>query len=272
MPSWKLTLEYHGASFCGWQRQPNGVSVQEAVESALKQLHGGEKVVATAAGRTDAGVHARGQVVSIHPEQVLRSYAYLAGMNSLLPPGIAVRQVEEVPSDFCARRWARGRRYVYRVLNARQRSPLRSDRSWLVRPALDAEAMQEAASHLLGIHEFDAFRASGCQALTTRRQLWRAQVQRRDDELVFLFEGNGFLRHMVRNMVGALVDVGRGRRPPDFIQELLASKDRTLAGRSAAPQGLCLDEVFYDLSKGPPTGEQSEHSWSRESAAKPTHL
>lgn len=254
MPSWKLTLEYHGAQFCGWQRQPGLLSVQEAVEDALMRLHGGERVVAGAAGRTDAGVHAKGQVVSIHPERSLKSYVYLAGMNSLLPPGVAVRQVIEVPAEFCARRWAWGRRYTYRVLNSQQRSPLRSDRSWHIRQPLDLLAMQQGAKHLLGEHEFDAFRASGCQAVSTRKKLWQASIRREDDELVFCFEGNGFLRHMVRNMVGTLVDVGRGRHSPDFIQALLWSKDRTQAGRCAEPQGLCLEEVFYQMHLGAPKG------------------
>lgn len=252
MPSWKLTVEYHGAAFCGWQRQPNGVSLQEVLEDALKRLHGGEHVHAQAAGRTDAGVHARAQGVSIHPQRELTQHSYLAGLNSLLPAGVAVRGAEQVPSNFCARRWARGKRYVYRVLNARVRSPLRADRTWLIRPNLDVAAMQEAASMLVGRHAFDAFRAAGCQATSTERDLWRLSVDRREDEVVFVFEGSAFLRHMVRNIVGTLVDVGRGRRTASSMRELLASRDRSLAGRTAAAQGLCLDEVFYDLALGPP--------------------
>lgn len=256
MPSWKLTIEYHGAEFRGWQRQPGGLSVQEVLESSLQSLHGGETIVATAAGRTDAGVHARGQVVSIHPLRHMKEQAYLAGLNSLLPPGIAVRDAEPVPADFCARRWARGKRYVYRVLNSRTRSPLRADFTWHVRPPLNVEEMRKAASLLVGRHPFDSFQASGCQARSTVRELWKLDVDREDDEIVFTVEGDAFLRHMIRNLVGTLVEVGVGRRPASSMTSLLESRDRTRAGRTAAPQGLCLDEVFYDLESGPPVRER----------------
>lgn len=252
VPTWKLTLEYDGAAFCGWQIQANGLSVQQAVEEALARLHDGEAVKAPASGRTDAGVHARGQVVSIAPTKVLPQAAYERGLNTLLPQAVAVVHVEPAPEGFDARRWAHGKRYVYRVLNAKHPSPLRAGSTWLVHPSLDLAAMKQAAKLLLGEHDFSAMRASDCQAKTTVRELRRLDVERQGDELVFTVEATAFLKHMVRNLVGTLVEVGMGRRAADSMPALLASGDRTRAGRTAPPQGLCLDEVFYDLARGRP--------------------
>lgn len=256
VPTWKLTLEYHGAAFCGWQRQRGMLSVQEALERALVKLHDGEEFRAVAASRTDSGVHARGQVVSLSVPHTLPDRAYRIGLNGLLPHAVAVRAVEPAPEGFDARRWSRGKRYVYRVLRARARSPLRSDRTWHLRGALDAEAMVRAARHLLGRHDFSSFRAAGCQAAGPVRDLWRLDVTEEGDEVRFTVEATAFLRHMVRNLVGTLVEVGRGRRSPEAMPELLAACDRTRAGRTAPAHGLCLDEVFYDFALGPPVGER----------------
>lgn len=252
MPTWKLTLEYDGTPFVGWQRQPNGMSVQQVVEDALARLHSGERVRATSSGRTDAGVHARGQVVSIHPERVLPQVAYERGLNTYLPPAVAVRHVEPAPEGFDARRWARGKRYVYRVLCSRFRSPLRRDRVWQVYRPLDEAAVREAASRLLGVHDFSSFRAADCEAKNAVRELRRLDVVSDGDELVFRLEATAFLKHMVRNLVGTLVEVGLGDRDPASMTALLQARDRRLAGRTAPPGGLCLDEVFYDLAAGSP--------------------
>lgn len=253
MTTWKLTLEYDGTAFCGWQLQPNGLSVQKVLEDALQSLHGGAHVRPTASGRTDAGVHARGQVVSFVAPRPLATAAYARGLNSLLPPSISVVHVEEAPTGFDARRWARGKRYIYRVLNARHRSPLREGRTWLVHRPLDAEAMQRAAALFLGKHDFSSFRASDCEAKTTVREMRRCDVTVLGDELVFTLEATAFLKHMVRNIVGTLVEIGSGKRAADSISALLVARDRTQSGRTAPPQGLCLDEVFYDLAAGPPS-------------------
>lgn len=253
MPTWKLTIEYEGTGFCGWQRQPNGVSIQATVEDALTRLHGGERTHAIASGRTDAGVHARGQVISFRVDAVRTRESYERGLNSLLPDTIAVKRAEEAPDAFDARRWARGKRYVYRVLSSRQPSPLRRGQVWQVYAPLDVDAMRAAARPLLGTHDFSSFRASDCDARHAVRELRRLDVDERGDEVVFTLEATAFLKHMVRNLVGTLVEVGSGRRPASSITGLLAACDRTRAGRTAPAQGLFLDEVFYDLAAGPPS-------------------
>lgn len=258
MPTWKLTLEYDGAPFSGWQVQLNAPSVQAKVEDALATLHSGERVPVRAAGRTDAGVHARGQVISIVPARVLSANAYERGMNTLLPPAIAVRAVERAPDDFDARRWARGKRYIYRVLASRFRSPLRDAYAWQVFLRLDVEAIRAGARSLLGTHDFSTFRGAGCAAKTTVRTLHRLDVDVQGDEFVFTVEGTAFLKHMVRNLVGTLVEVGHGRRAPGSIASILAARDRTQAGVTAPARGLCLDEVFYDLAKGPPRDDDDD--------------
>lgn len=249
MTTWKLTLEYHGAAFCGWQRQPEGTSVQQVLEDALATLHGGAPVRVTGAGRTDAGVHARGQVASFDAPSERTASAYTLGLESLLPPRVAVREAAPAPEGFDARRWALGKRYIYRILRSRLRSPLRDDFVWRVSAPLDAGAMREAALHMLGRRDFTSFRAAGCTAKTAVRELRRVDVKEAGDEMVFVLEGDAFLRHMVRNIVGTLVDVGRGRHPPAWVEGVLAGLDRRLAGPTAPAQGLCLDEVFYGRMK-----------------------
>ncbi len=252
MPTWKLTLEYDGRGFVGWQRQPNGTSVQEVVEGALASLHAGEPIPVTAAGRTDAGVHARGQVVSFSTSKALPVSAYQLGLNGRLPRTIAVRDAQLAPDGFDARRWARGKRYVYRVLQSRFRSPLREGRVWLLHRPLEVAAMREAAGHLVGAHDFSAFRAADCEAKNPVREVRRLEVEARGDEVVFTVEATAFLKHMVRNLVGTLVEVGQHKRAPEAMPGLLASCDRAQAGRTAPAEGLCLDEVFYDLAAGSP--------------------
>lgn len=256
VPTWKLTLEYDGAAFSGWQRQTNAVSAQQVLEQGLEALHRGECVKTVASGRTDAGVHARGQVVSIAPQMSLPASAYLRGLNALLPSTLSVVNAEPAPDGFDARRWAHGKRYVYRVLNSHVPSPLRDAYSWLLYSPLDVDVMRAAARALVGTHDFTAFRASDCQAKTTVRKLRRLDIDRAGDEVVFTFEATAFLKHMVRNLVGTLVEVGAGKRAPETMAALLASKDRTRAGRTAPAYGLCLDEVFYKLDVGAPDNRE----------------
>ena len=242
----KLTLEYDGTRYVGWQVQPNGPSVQAEVERALAALHHGPRRV-TAAGRTDAGVHALGQVASFPEPSPLPLPAYVKGMNALLPGDIAVRAAQIERDGFDARRSARGKRYRYRILNAPTRSPLARLQTWQLFRVLDVAAMRAAAAPLVGRHDFAAFQAADCAAHHAVREVRRLDLLGADGrEIVVVVEATAFVKHMVRNIVGTLVDVGLGRRDPASLPALLASRDRALAGPTAPPQGLVLDEVFYD--------------------------
>ena len=246
MPRLKLELEYDGGAFVGWQVQPNGVSVQSVVERALQTLLGAPTPV-ECAGRTDSGVHAERQVIAFDTERTLPMKAYVQGLGSLLPDEVCVVSAAEVSEDFDPRRWARGKRYRYRILNRAVRSPLHRRTHWEVFVPLDAAAMREAAQHLLGRHDFSAFRAADCQARHPVRTITALSIEPRGrEELEITVEGTAFLKHMVRNLVGTLVEVGRGKRSPSWVAQVLASRDRSLAGRTAPAQGLTLVEVFYD--------------------------
>ncbi len=244
----KLTLEYDGAPFVGWQVQPDGPSVQGTVQAAVEKLCGAPARV-TGAGRTDAGVHARGQVASLEPPRELPLPAWTGGLNAHLPPEVACVRAEEAPAGFDARRWARGKRYVYTLLRSPVRSPLWRGRAWEIRRPLDLLAMNAALQHLRGRHDFSALRAADCPARTAVREvrlLTMAVAPLPEGELLELrIEATAFLKHMVRNLVGTLVEVGHGKRSPDSLRELLESGDRTKAGPTAPPHGLVLDEVFY---------------------------
>ena len=244
--SWvKLVLSYDGTRYVGWQVQPNGPSIQAEVERALGTLHK-EPVRVTGAGRTDAGVHALGQVASLAVERPLPVSAYVKGMNALLPDDVAVREAEVREAPFDARRDARGKRYRYRIENLPTRSPLTRQQAWQVFRPLDVAAMQAAAAPLLGRHDFGAFRAADCEAAHAVRELRRLDVLADGGgRIEVVAEATAFLKHMVRNLVGTLVEVGLGARAAASMEDLLASRDRTLAGRTAPPQGLLLDEVFY---------------------------
>ena len=241
----KLTLEYDGTAYVGWQFQHNGPSVQAEVERALGTLHQAPLRV-TAAGRTDAGVHALGQVVSVPVERPLPLPAYVKGMNGLLPPDVAVRAAALLPDGFDARRHARGKRYRYRIRSLSTRAPLSRHQTWQLFRALDLGAMQAAARPLLGRHDFACFQASDCESHHAIRDLRRLEVLACGEEVQVVVEATAFVKHMVRNIVGTLVEVGLGARAPDSMPGLLESRDRTRAGPTAPPQGLCLEEVYYD--------------------------
>jgi tRNA pseudouridine38-40 synthase len=240
----KLTLEYDGKDFVGWQMQPGGRSVQAEMEKAIERLCG-EPVRVTGAGRTDAGVHARGQVASLRAPRALPLRAWTVGLNSLLPDDVACVRAETAPEGFDARRWARGKRYVYTILETPVRAPLLRGRAWEIRRALDAESMRKAAVGLLGTHDFSALRAADCPARTTVREIRKLEIRREGPRLDLVVEATAFLKHMVRNIVGTLVEVGHGRRDPESLVALLEGRDRTRAGPTAPAHGLVLDEVFY---------------------------
>jgi tRNA pseudouridine38-40 synthase len=252
VPTVKLVIAYDGGRYVGWQVQPNGPSVQAEVERALATLLK-RPVRVTAAGRTDAGVHARGQVVSFPaPDQgPLPLKAYVQGMNALLPEDIAVQSAALELDGFDARRSARGKRYRYVIDNGPTRAPLTRHQSWQRFRPLDVPAMREAAAHLLGRHDFGAFRASDCQARHAVRDVRRLEILGASGgRIEVVVEATAFLKHMVRNIVGTLVQVGEGRRAAAGIPALLAGADRTAAGPTAPPQGLFMEEVFYPAPAG----------------------
>jgi tRNA pseudouridine38-40 synthase len=238
-----LTIEYDGTDFHGWQIQPGARTVQAVLEDGLARLLGQPARVA-AAGRTDAGVHASGQVVSFDSERDMALATLRRALNALTPDDLTVRSAEVVPDDFDPRRAARSRRYVYRIWNRREASPFWRRYTWHVPWALDHEAMQRVAAQLVGEHDFSSFRASGCEAAHPIRTVRRSELVRRGDLLLYTIEANAFLRHMVRNIVGTLVEVGSARRGTD-VAALLAARDRTLAPATAPALGLCLAEVRY---------------------------
>jgi len=258
VPVVKLVLEYDGARYVGWQVQPNGPSIQAEVERALEALHKAPRKV-TAAGRTDAGVHALGQVCSFWEAEPLPLKAYLQGMNALLPEDVAVRGASLEPQGFDARRSASGKRYRYRIENGPSRRPLSRRQAWQQFRPLDAGAMRDAAARLVGRHDFASFQAADCACAHAVRHLTRLDVLgERGGAIELVVEATAFVKHMVRNLAGTLVEVGLGRREPASMAGLLAARDRRLAGPTAPPQGLCLEEVFYGPRDAEAAGEDGD--------------
>ncbi len=246
MPRYKLTIEYDGTGLVGWQRQTNGLSIQEALETTIHKFCG-ESVTVHGAGRTDAGVHALAQTAhldlphSVAPE-VLRS----AINHYLWPAAISVLEAKTVSEDFNARLCATGRVYLYRILNRRAPPALARGRVWRVPPPLDLAAMREAAGHLIGHHDFSTFRDSSCQAKSPVKTLDALDLRRAGEEIHIEARARSFLHHQVRNMAGTLKLVGLGRWHPDDVARALAARDRRAGGPTAPPEGLYLVEVRYD--------------------------
>jgi tRNA pseudouridine38-40 synthase len=245
MPRYKLILEYDGGPFRGWQRQSNGPSVQAAIEDAVRAFCGHE-VQVTGAGRTDAGVHATGQVAHLDLAAEVALDTLRNALNHYLrPQPVAVLEAARVGDDFHARFSARKRRYRYRIVNRRAPLALEAGRAWLVPVPLDAEVMHEAAQHLLGHHDFSSFRSALCQAKSPVKTLDRMLVQREGEVITVEAEARSFLHHQVRNMVGTLKLVGEGRWPVARIDEALAARDRARAGPTAPACGLYLIAVDF---------------------------
>ncbi len=245
MPRYRLTLEYDGGPFRGWQRQSNGPSVQQALEEALLAFCG-QQVRVIGAGRTDAGVHARGQVAHLdldrdRPLDVLRN----ALNHHLQPAPVVVLEAARVADDFHARFSARSRHYRYRIVNRRAPLALDRGRAWFVPCPLDSELMHEAAQRLIGRHDFTSFRSSLCQARSPVKTLDRLAVVRRGEVIEIWASARSFLHHQVRNMVGTLKMVGEGRWPVDHVEMVLAARDRAAAGPTAPACGLYLERVDY---------------------------
>lgn len=251
-----LGVEYDGSAFRGWQIQPGGGTVQDALQAALRRI-AGEAVDVVCAGRTDAGVHATGQVVHFDAPVDRPLSAWVRGVNTFLPAAVAVRWAQPVTDDFHARFSAYGRRYRYLLLNRPQRPGVWHGRAGWYHHALDAGAMQRGADLLCGEHDFSAFRAAECQARSPVKTLRRAEVRRVGDLLVFDFEASAFLHHMVRNMVGSLVYVGQGKHAPGWIAELLGERDRRRAAPTFAAAGLYLVGVEYEARWNLPVGDDT---------------
>ncbi len=242
-----LGIEYDGSQYCGWQTQPDAANVQDTLNAALSVV-ACEPIRTVAAGRTDSGVHASGQVVHFdtRAQRPLRAWSF--GVNSNLPDDICVLWARPVSEEFSARYSATARVYRYVILNRPLRSALWRHRCWWVRQPLDVDAMRRAAKHLLGTHDFSAFRAAACQAKSPVRSVRRLSIVQTSEMLVVECEANAFLHHMVRNIVGSLVHVGRGEEPADWILEALDARDRRASGMTAPAQGLELVAVHYPAS------------------------
>ena len=246
-----LGLEYDGAAFNGWQTQPDGRAVQDVLECALARI-AGTSISTVCAGRTDSGAHALDQVVHFDTDAARPLTAWVRGVNRFLPASIAARWARQVGDEFHARYGARRRRYDYWILNAPVRSPLAHARAgWVFRP-LDAGAMSKAAMHLIGRHDFTSFRSAECQAATPVRDVEQLIVDRNGPLVLISITANAFLHHMVRNIVGALVYVGVGRRPHDWVRDVLHARDRAASAPTFSAAGLYLARVEYDQAFGLP--------------------
>jgi tRNA pseudouridine38-40 synthase len=245
MTTFRITLAYDGTDYVGWQRQANGVSIQALLEDALRALDGCD-VTVTGAGRTDAGVHALAQVASFAIARELRPDALIRAINAHLPHAVRVLSAEEAPAGFHPRFGARQKTYRYRMWNGDVLSPFERAYAWHVPGPLDVEAMGAAARLVEGRHDFAAFQAAGSSVPTTEREIFQSAISKLPSAmLVYEVAGSGFLRHMVRIIVGSLVEIGRGRQPVDWISAAIASRDRAAAGPTAPPQGLFLVGVEY---------------------------
>jgi tRNA pseudouridine38-40 synthase len=240
----KLTVEYDGTHYHGWQTQPNGPTIQAVLERALSVFFA-VSIRITGSGRTDAGVHALGQVANFHIDKPFDRHRLLRGLNALTPPDITIKDAEAVADSFDARRDGRARIYQYQILNRATPSPFYLNRAWHLHAPLEIAAMRAALPSLLGEHDFSSFRAAGCDADHAVRNVYESFLEQRDDLLVYTIEATAFLRHMVRNIVGTLAEVGQGVRAPESLAELLAARDRTRAGLTAPAHGLFLMEVKY---------------------------
>ncbi|MBV7487054.1 tRNA pseudouridine(38-40) synthase TruA [Bordetella sp. BOR01] len=246
MPRVALGLAYDGSSWQGWQTQPHRQTVQDTLETALGRFAGIDAPVPTiCAGRTDTGVHAAMQVVHLDTNLERRDESWVRGVNAFLPPSIAVQWAQPVSDDFHARFSARSRTYHYLLWRGRVRPPLWAGRAGWCFQALDVDAMRQAAAALLGEHDFSSFRSSQCQARHPVRTLHRLDIDERGPFLIFTLRANAFLHHMVRNLIGALLQIGQGRQPVHWMPALLAARDRRLAAPTFAPDGLYLSAIEY---------------------------
>ena len=245
MTRWRLSIEYDGGPFMGWQRQDHGPSVQQTIEEAIARMTG-ELPAVHAAGRTDAGVHALAMSAHVEIERTLTEHRLREGVNALVRPHpISILAASHVPDDWHARFSCIGRRYLYRILNRRAPPALDNGRVWHIPVALDVEAMKEGAAHLVGRHDFTTFRSAHCQSDSPVKTLDRLDVTRDGDEVLVEAAARSFLHHQVRSMVGCLALVGRGQWTPADMKAALEARDRSRLGFNAPPDGLYFVEALY---------------------------
>jgi len=243
--NFRLTIEYDGTAYNGWQRQKRGRTIQGEIEKAICVMTR-QEIALTGAGRTDAGVHALGQVANFVCDTMLKPGAFIKGLNSLLPDDIIIKDCVSEQQKFHSRYDAKSKIYNYRILNREIPSAVERHYTWFIRKKIEVEAMQQAASHLVGTHDFKAFEGTGSSRKSTIRNVLRAGILlKKVDLIIFEIEADGFLRFMVRNIVGTLVCVGLGKITPGDFKGILESRDRGNAGITAPPQGLFLVEVKY---------------------------
>jgi len=249
MPTFKLTIEYDGTDYHGWQVQPGLRTIQGTLQGAVARIVG-EPAHVAGAGRTDAGVHALGQVASLrvgftHPPETFRR-----ALISLLPPDIVVTRVEEAPEGFDAQRWAEWKRYRYTLLTRPYPSALQRRYTLFVPRPLDVEAMAKAATLLVGKHDFSSFQAAKSSVDDPVRRIFEARIRSEEDHLFFEIAADGFLRHMVRIIMGTLLSVGRGKLTPEGLGAIRDARDRSMASKTSSPNALCLMEVGYEPFAG----------------------
>jgi tRNA pseudouridine38-40 synthase len=255
----RLTIQYNGTGYHGWQRQPGRTGIQEVIRAAIKKMTG-EHVCLVGSGRTDAGVHALAQVANFHTGSKIPLGGFLKGLNSLLPEDIAISAASEVPPDFHSIRNSICKIYCYHILASETKSPFWNKRVWLLNRHLDIHSMKMALPQLMGTHDFSAFKASGSNAKTSVRTIYLCEIKPIALEIftppgglhyIFTIAADGFLRYMVRNIIGLLVQIGLGKRSYEDMANVIASKDRSSAGPTAPPHGLYLKQVYYDKSEIP---------------------
>ncbi|MBU5594645.1 tRNA pseudouridine(38-40) synthase TruA [Amphibacillus sp. MSJ-3] len=240
------TVSYDGSNYAGYQIQPDQLTIQSVIESALTQIHKGQPIKITASGRTDAGVHAHGQTFHFDSELMIAEVNWKKAMNALLPDDIVIKNVEQVSDQFHARYSAKQKTYRYVILNSADPSPFQTKYSTYIHQPLHIESMNQACQYLIGEHDFTSFCAANSHVKGSKvRKIYQASCQKQDQYLIFTIRGNGFLYNMVRIIIGTLIEVGLGKRSPECIPEIIMSKDRKLAGKTAPAQGLYLDHVIY---------------------------
>ena len=245
MTRWRLTIEYDGGTFMGWQRQDHGPSVQQSLEEAIARMTG-EQVRLHCAGRTDAGVHALAMTAHVDIERAVTPFRLREGINALVRPApVSVTELIEADPDFHARFSCVGRRYLYRILNRRAPPALDKGKVWHIGKPLDVEAMAEGAAHLVGVHDFTTFRSVHCQSESPLKTLDSLTVERAGEEIHIRAAARSFLHHQVRSMTGCLALVGLGRWKPDDVRQALEAKDRAALGLNAPPDGLYFVEAVY---------------------------
>jgi tRNA pseudouridine38-40 synthase len=240
-----MVLEYDGTAYKGWQRQGNLPTIQKILEECIGRITQ-ERITLFGSGRTDAGVHALHQVANFKTESRIPVDNLCRGTNSMLPEDIVIKEMREVEEDFHSRYAAKSKSYLYRILNSPVRSPLQRNHAWFIRCVLDIDKMTRALSLLCGNHDFTSFCAAGSDVKHCIRTILRAEIKREPDRTISItIEADGFLRHMVRNIVGTLVEIGAGEDAPETIRDILEARDRGKAGITAPPQGLFLQAVRY---------------------------